>query len=80
MIVWVSAFGRVDFKGLVQCVTKKEASRVIRYITEDAKNQIQLEKKSGGRISIVIDFEHLSMKQICNKRGKFVHNNICNNI
>ena len=59
LIVWVSLYGRIDYKGLVQCASKKETSRIIRYIFEDAVNQIRLENnRNGGNISSVFFGRH----------------------
>ena len=66
-IVWVSALGRIDFKGLAKCFTKKEASLTIRYLLEDFVRDL---RTSGStQFTLVMDIQDLSMIQLCNKRG-----------
>lgn len=55
-------------KGLVQSVSKKDASKIVRYFMETALKEIRA--LGIDKVSAVVDMENLSIKQICHKRGR----------
>ena len=69
-IVWISSFGRNDFKGIASSMSKKDIQRNIQHLLEQMALAIRAEKsRNTSRQLMVFDMEDLSLKQITNKSG-----------
>jgi hypothetical protein len=69
--VWISSFGRNDFKGIAASMTKKDIQRNIHHLLETMALAIRADKpRNTSRQLMVFDMEDLSLKQITNKSGK----------
>lgn len=70
-LVWINGFGKTDFKGILQSVSKKDYLRYICYLAETSIDEMRKEsRKSGQNISyqtFIIDMENLSMRQMSYK-------------
>jgi len=69
--VWISSQGRIDYKGILNSVTKKEFSRSMIYLMEIMSRDIQLEKERTGRLitqqTCIFDVAELSMRILSHK-------------
>ena len=70
--VWFSAIGRIDMKGIMQSVTRKDYVRDMIWWTEKAKHQWRLEQERTGdqrpfRNTIIADSEQLGLSRLANR-------------
>lgn len=69
--LWISSQGRIDYKGILNSVTKKEFSRSMIYLMEIMSRDIQLEKERTGRLitqqTCIFDVAELSMRILSHK-------------
>jgi hypothetical protein len=76
--VYVSAQGRIDYRGLVQSVTKKDYLRCHNYnqekLVQDMLEQcLRTGKNVDGQSTLILDLECLSMRQIACRTGIAQH-------
>ena len=77
--MWISAYGRVDLKGIIQSVTKKDYVRYFAYVSEKSFSEMVKNSKESGRSvsyqTVIIDMDQLSPHQMSYKPGTtIVHN------
>jgi len=73
--VYVSAQGRIDYRGFLQSVTKKDLMRFHNYnqekVTQDMRDEyLRTGKNVDCQMTMITDVEGLSMRQIACKSGK----------
>lgn len=69
--VWISTQGRIDFKGILHSVSKKEFSRSMIYFMESMAREIALERERTGKLvtqqTCIFDVAELSMRILSHK-------------
>lgn len=76
ILVWISSQGRIDYKGILHSVSKKDFSRSMIYLMETMSREIQLEKELTGRLitqqTCIFDVAELSMRILSHKPSRFI--------
>ena len=73
--MWIVSFGKADWKGLLQSVSKRDYLRYISYMAE--KSFAEMRKNTlktgnpGTYQTFIIDMDGLSMRQMAYKPCKF---------
>jgi len=72
--VWYNAAGRLDLKGIMQSVPRKEITRFNIWMVENASRAIQQESERTGKKvtqqTTVLDMAELKINQMIYKPGK----------
>ena len=75
LLVWINAFGRTDWMGILRSVNKKDLLRYVSYLAElsrsKMKNESQRTSTSIHYETMIIDMDGLSMRQIAFKPSKY---------
>lgn len=69
LIVWITAQGPIDIRGIMQSTTKKELIRFMIFIMEKNALSMRLEKCPTQRICVIADMEYLSIWQMSYRPG-----------
>ncbi len=74
-LVWINAFGRTDWIGILRSVNKKDLLRYVSYLAELSKikmaNESQRTSSPVHYETMIIDMDGLSMQQIAFKPSKY---------
>ncbi len=72
-LVYISAHGRIDLKGLMQSTTRKDYMRYQIWMSELTNREMRRENQKTGRknsyFTFIADMDQLSMRQIAYKPG-----------
>ena len=73
-LVFLSAQGKTDIKGILQSVTKRDYMRYQLWMTEKINGEMREESKRTGKVNTYITFisdaQDLSIKQMAYKPGR----------
>ena len=72
--MWISVYGRIDLKGILLSVTKKDYISYFAYLGEKSMSEMIKNSQETGRSvslqTVIIDMDQLSSRQFCYKPGK----------